>query len=70
MLRQWPIDVLRGITFQDSMRRRMASRFGTPGAAVDVAAETEQMNALYSLLENRYSTAVRNLHPFRCLLLS
>lgn len=39
------------------MQRRAERRF--QGAAVSEKAELEQANALYSLLENRYSRKVR-----------
>jgi len=68
-LSRWPKDNLRPeCQFQDVMRRRIDRRFlpastsNTPNAAqavansaVDEKMELEQVNAIYSLLENRYS---------------
>ena len=70
---RWPKDKLRPeCQFPDAIRRRVDRRFlpapaaDTPGAAqavapgpVDEKFELEQANALYSLLENRYSLQVR-----------
>ena len=73
-LSRWPKDNLRPeCQFQDIMRRRLDERF-LPASSPDVAnagkvisstspidekVEMEQANALYSLLENRYSKTVR-----------
>jgi len=68
-LSRWPKDKLRPeCQFQDAMRRRIDRRFlpasspNTPNAAqavansaIDEKVELEQVNAIYSLLENRYS---------------
>ncbi|CZR57450.1 uncharacterized protein PAC_07339 [Phialocephala subalpina] len=67
-LSRWPKDNLRpDCQFQDAMRKRIDRRFllassTTPNAAravansaVDERLELEQVNVLYSLLENRYS---------------
>jgi hypothetical protein len=59
-LSRWPTDPLRpDCQFQDAMRRRIDQRLSPQNAAnVDARAELEQVNALYSLLENRYSKKV------------
>ncbi|PSS09087.1 hypothetical protein M430DRAFT_182766 [Amorphotheca resinae ATCC 22711] len=58
-LSRWPKDPLRpDCQFQDAMRHRIEQRLSPQKAAAspDAArAELEQVNALYSLLENRYS---------------
>jgi len=62
-LSRWPVDALRPETqFQNAVRRRIDKRFLPASASKDSAtsttnekAELEQANALYSLLENRYS---------------
>ncbi|KUJ10649.1 uncharacterized protein LY89DRAFT_247911 [Mollisia scopiformis] len=68
-LSRWPKDNLRpDCQFQDVMRKRLDRRFipasspNTPNAAqavansaIDEKMELEQANAIYSLLENRYS---------------
>jgi len=68
-LSRWPKDSLRPeCQFQDAMRRRIDRRFlpasspDTPNGAqavanspIDERLELEQVNAIYSLLENRYS---------------
>ncbi|CAL3971788.1 unnamed protein product [Diplocarpon coronariae] len=68
-LARWPKDELRpGCQLPDAVRRRVEQRFlpvsseTAPGATQRIAAspldekrELEQANALYSLLENRYS---------------
>ncbi len=79
ILRLWPQDALRGITFHDATRRRLTARIllpalppqtsvitnettatgtGTTPKPLDEKDEMEQVNALYSLLENRYSDTV------------
>jgi cytochrome b pre-mRNA-processing protein 6 len=77
-LSRWPKDNLRPeCQFQDAMRRRIERRFlpasspNTPTAAqavansaVDEKVELEQVNAIYSLLENRYSRKVCSLLRF------
>ncbi|KAI9728394.1 MAG: hypothetical protein M1828_003794 [Chrysothrix sp. TS-e1954] len=75
ILRLWPQDALRPISFQDATKRHLDSHilrrtvkptenFEVPNAAqvtppppLDEAREIEQLNALYSLLENRYKNA-------------
>ncbi|KAI9816937.1 MAG: hypothetical protein M1826_001709 [Phylliscum demangeonii] len=67
-LNRWPKDLLRPeASFPDAMRRRLDQRLkptATDGPAVSMLehnaeAELEQVNALYSLLEDRY----RRKHP-------
>lgn len=65
-LAQWPADILRpDMSFSATMMRRANQRF--PSAAsqsssstptVSEEAELAQVNALYSLLENRYTKKV------------
>ncbi|KAI9654892.1 MAG: hypothetical protein M1831_005261 [Alyxoria varia] len=72
IIRRWPADNLRAITFQSFMQRRLADRFlklsdapqnnvqaneaqASLPSKPDEKVESEQVNALYSLLENRYS---------------
>jgi cytochrome b pre-mRNA-processing protein 6 len=71
-LSRWPKDKLRPeCQFQDVMRRRIEKRFlpasspDSPNGAqavanspIDEKLELEQVNAIYSLLENRYSRKV------------
>ncbi|TVY57296.1 hypothetical protein LSUE1_G007350 [Lachnellula suecica] len=57
-LSRWPKDPLRpDCQFQEVIRRRVAKRFYPVAgeSAVNEAAELEQVNALYSLLSNRYT---------------
>ncbi|PMD14048.1 hypothetical protein NA56DRAFT_636842 [Hyaloscypha hepaticicola] len=68
-LSHWPKDSLRPeCQFQDVIRRRVDRRFlpasssnapnaaqATANSAIDEKAELVQVNAIYSLLENRYS---------------
>lgn len=77
IIRQWPVDHLRPVSFHDATRKRMTAKFlkpqvepplvqkavadgaqpaTAPAAKPDEKYEMEQVNALYSLLENRYST--------------
>jgi len=73
-LSRWPVDALRPETqFQNAVRRRIGKQFlptsaskdsGTP--VMNEMAELEQANALYSLLENRYS----NKYPVSAFLMS
>lgn len=77
LLRLWPIDHLRGVTFHDAIRKRLEARFLRPSnpplksnensvaaaaepveTKVDAGKESEQLNVLYSLMENRYSRKV------------
>jgi cytochrome b pre-mRNA-processing protein 6 len=56
LIRRWPTDSLRSITAPDAFRRHLESRFvGQNNAVPDEKTELSQINALYSLLENRYS---------------
>jgi cytochrome b pre-mRNA-processing protein 6 len=78
-LSRWPKDPLRpGCQFQDAMRRRIDKRYlpaapsDTPGAAqavanspIDEKVDLDQVNAIYSLLENRYSRKVHFAIGFR-----
>ena len=70
IIQQWPRDPLRpDVSFPNALQKRIAERFPSeeikapvPSATQDVAAideskELAQVNALYSLLENRYSKA-------------
>jgi hypothetical protein len=63
-LSRWPKDALRPeAQFQDALRRRIDRRFLAPSnnpaaKLADEKVELEQANALYSLLENRYSRKV------------
>ena len=71
-LSRWPKDSLRPeCQFQDVMKKRLDRRFlpvsspdaakaarAVPNSAIDEKIELEQANALYSLLENRYSQRV------------
>ncbi|KAI4755042.1 hypothetical protein E4T45_14615 [Aureobasidium sp. EXF-8846] len=69
ILSQWPVNRLRPeLTFQTLLKKRIEA---APVAQLNVAntagtqppkprSEAREINALYSLLENRYSTAVRN----------
>ncbi|KKA26014.1 hypothetical protein TD95_002717 [Thielaviopsis punctulata] len=51
----WPKDVLRPeCQFQDALQRAVARR--SAAGPLDEAAEMKQVNALYSLLEDRYKT--------------
>ncbi|KAI9777694.1 MAG: hypothetical protein M1839_008613 [Geoglossum umbratile] len=70
-LRRWPIDVLRPeLSFKTTIRRRVDARLlskpppstspslpqsSATSQPIDETAELAQINALYSLLENRYS---------------
>ncbi|KAG9230304.1 hypothetical protein BJ875DRAFT_507402 [Amylocarpus encephaloides] len=69
-LSQWPKDALRPeCRFEDVMRRRIESKFNpseTPSEGrqvervpVNQEAELKQVNALYSLINNRYTTQYR-----------
>ncbi|PQE32387.1 hypothetical protein CJF32_00001141 [Rutstroemia sp. NJR-2017a WRK4] len=59
-LSRWPKDILRPETqFTDVIRRRIDKKFlpaanGSAAAPVNEKAELRQVNALYSLLEDRY----------------
>jgi len=59
-LTRWPVDLLRPNTqFKDVFRKTIDNKF-VPGAApVNESLELEQVNALYSLLEDRYKKKVR-----------
>jgi cytochrome b pre-mRNA-processing protein 6 len=72
----WPQDLLRPtVSFQDAMQRRVNHRIlgvaharadgnGKPEVAaykLDEGAELYQVNALYSLLDDRYVTEVREI---------
>lgn len=70
-LSRWPADVLRPESqFQDAIRKRVDRKFldaaavpstsgsATAGIVVNEKKELEQVNALYSLLENRYQRKV------------
>src|SRR2546421_5263505 len=64
-LSRWPKDLLRPETsFPDVFRRQVDRRFlpqpQIPPTTVDTKFETRQINALYSLLENRYGNKVRS----------
>jgi cytochrome b pre-mRNA-processing protein 6 len=60
-LRRWPIDILRPEhSFQATIRRRVDARLLRPQSPstsqpIDETTELAQVNALYSLLENRYN---------------
>lgn len=66
-LERWPKDLLRPeASFQDAMRRRLDRRIkpvkDSPGRTpleINEKAELEQVNALYSLLEDRYKQKVK-----------
>ena len=71
IIQQWPKDPLRpDISFSNALQKRLAERFpgndaSTPASSttaaptvIDEAKELAQINALDSLLENRYSNAV------------
>ena len=68
-LSRWPKDTLRPESqFQDAMRRRIDRKFlpdaSMPNAVpVNEKAEMEEVNALYSLLENRYDRKVNDRGP-------
>jgi hypothetical protein len=71
-LSRWPKDNLRPeCQFQDAMKKRLDRRFlpasspdtakaaqAVTNSAIDEKMELEQANALYSLLENRYTQTV------------
>lgn len=71
-LLRWPKDNLRPeCQFQEAIKKRLDRRFlpasspdtanavqAVPKSAIDEKMELEQVNALYSLLENRYSQTV------------
>jgi hypothetical protein len=73
-LSRWPKDPLRPETqFQDAIRRRIDRQFlpasssdpakavqKVPNSSVDEKLELENVNILYSLLENRYTRKVRS----------
>ncbi len=57
-LARWPKDTIRpNAQLQDIVGRRLESEFST-GKVVDEAYHLKQVNALYSLLEDRYKTKV------------
>lgn len=77
ILSQWPADRLRPeVAFQNILKKRVdaapvpqAAQENTAQAIprtvrTDAAAEMKEVNALYSLLENRYSKAVCCAKPF------
>ncbi|KAJ9144726.1 hypothetical protein NKR23_g5855 [Pleurostoma richardsiae] len=52
---RWPKDALRPeCQLQDVLAKRLESRFTAPGAKINEGAELRQVNALYSLLDDRY----------------
>jgi len=57
VLAQWPQDILRpNLQLQNFLARRLEDGpQGATWARLDATAQLKQVNALYSLLENRYS---------------
>lgn len=71
-LSQWPKDALRpDCRFEDVMRKQIEQKFNPPKAAegakpvaaipIDEKAEMDQVNALFSLLGNRYTKRVSGM---------
>lgn len=57
-LARWPKDPLRPeIQFQDVLAKRLEKSFAA-SAAVNEQKELKQLNALYTLLDDRYKTKV------------
>jgi hypothetical protein len=60
-LGRWPRDPLRPEhTFQDVLSKRLETKFA-PGNPINEGEELKQVNALYSLVENRYQAKVGQL---------
>src|SRR4051812_40058610 len=62
-LGRWPRDNLRPDTqLQTALAKRLETKLSA-GGSIDVNSELKQINALHSLVENRYKTKVRR-RPF------
>ena len=56
IIQRWPQDNIRQSTVKESLKRRITQTAATE--KVNGASPEKQINALYSLLENRYSSKV------------